>query len=430
MSNKNSKQESREEEIFEELPGSDLYSIRYRDRSGRKHSEFIGTLDQAKAALAARIAAIHLPKGVYEKVPGSKIYWIRYTGADGKLHRQPIGTLSAAKESVEARRVEKRQGKLPRITRNGSRKLTFAELVADANKFLESQRSEDHAYDTGLKFERMIPAFGKRDAMSITREEILGWLDSEAELHEWGDATRNRYVAAFSLVYTVAGPDGNKKLAMRPWSTISRLQEDNSRVRFLSPAEEAAITAVLRDRHPDYLPVFFLLIHTGARTSEMLRAEVGDYDPSTGLITIHQRKDKRKPKRRYVPATPLAIEAYNTLAAGKKKGDHLCNNREGGPLYELRYWLVPSIEAAGVTDFTPHDLRHTAASRWVMEGVPLAAVAKYLGDSVEMVMRYSHLQPEVNARAVEAAMSFYPKPDTNKENKQKKETKKKNEKNN
>ena len=42
-----------------------------------------------------------------------------------------------------------------------------------------------------------------------------------------------------------------------------------------------------------------------------------------------------------------------------------------------------------------------------------------------MVMRYSHLQPEVNARAVEAAMSYYPKPDRNK---QKKETKQRKEK--
>lgn len=266
----------------------------------------------------------------------------------------------------------------------------------------------------------MIPAFGKRDAMSINREEVIDWLDDQAELRDWSDATWNRYLAAFSLIYTVAGPDGNKKLAMRPWGVITRRQEDNSRVRFLSPEEEATIAAVLRDRYPDYLPVFIVLIHTGARTSEMLRAQVGDYDPRTGLITIHQRKDKRKPKRRYVPATPMAIEAYKKLAAGRKKGDHLCNNTQGGPLYELRYWLVPSIEAAGVTDFTPHDLRHTAASRWVMEGVPLAAVAKYLGDNVEMVMRYSHLQPEVNARAVKAAMSFYPKPHKTKKKEKKK----------
>lgn len=70
--------------------------------------------------------------------------------------------------------------------------------------------------------EDMLPAFGKRDAMSITREEITDWLTNQAEIHEWSDATWNRYLAAFSLIYTVAGPDGNKKLAMRPWGVITR----------------------------------------------------------------------------------------------------------------------------------------------------------------------------------------------------------------
>lgn len=157
-------------------------------------------------------------------------------------------------------------------------------------------------------------------AVSITRESILDWLDQQEEVHGCGGATRNRYVAAFSLLYSVAGPDGNKKLAMRPWGRIGRRQEDNSRVRFLSPEEETAITAVLRERFPEYLPVFILTLHTDARTSEILRGVVGDFSEKTGMITIHQRKDKRKPKIRYVPASPMAIEAYRRLAAGRKKG--------------------------------------------------------------------------------------------------------------
>jgi integrase len=97
------------------------------------------------------------------------------------------------------------------------------------------------------------------------------------------------------------------------------------------------------------------------------------------------------------------------LAADKEKGAPLCTNRNGEPLYEMRYWFLRALEASGVKDFTFHDVRHTAARRWVMSGVPLAAVAKYLGHSgAAMVMRYAHLQPEVNARAINAAMSFYP----------------------
>jgi integrase len=107
----------------------------------------------------------------------------------------------------------------------------------------------------------------------------------------------------------------------------------------------------------------------------------------------------------------MAVTAYSAMAAGKEKGAPLCTNRSGKPLYEMRYWFLRALEASGVKDFTFHDVRHTAASRWVMSGVPLAAVAKYLGHSgAGMVMRYSHLQPEVNAKAISAAMSFYALP--------------------
>jgi integrase len=111
------------------------------------------------------------------------------------------------------------------------------------------------------------------------------------------------------------------------------------------------------------------------------------------MISIRQHKDIRRPKIRLVPATPMAVNAYKTLAAGKQKGLPLCTNRKGGRLYDYGYWLIPAIKESGVEDFTPKDLRHTAASRWVMSGVPIVAVVEYLGHStIEMtVMRYSHL---------------------------------------
>ena len=353
-----------------------------------------------------------LPMGIFEKVPGSGIYWIRFT-AEGKIRREKVGSLAAAKNRLGLRHVQAETGELPKSSEPRQQKVTFAELVDDANKHLKSERTAAHAYDTAMKFNRMLPTFGKREAESITRQEVLDWLDEQAEDHEWSDTTRNRYVAAFSLIYSVAGPEGTKKLTLKPWGRITRRQEDNSRVRFLSQEEEAAISKQLRERYPDYLNVFILALHTGARTSEVLRGEVGDYNPQTGMIKIHQTKDSRKPKVRFVPMTPMAVAAYSAMAAGKEKGAPLCTNRSGKPLYEMRYWFLRALEASGVKDFTFHDVRHTAASRWVMSGVPLAAVAKYLGHSgAAMVMRYAHLQPEVNAKAISAAMSFYaPPPD-------------------
>ena len=49
-----------------------------------------------------------------------------------------------------------------------------------------------------------------------------------------------------------------------------------------------------------------------------------------------------------------------------------------------------------------HDLRHTAASYLVMEGVDLPTVKEILGHrEIEMTLRYSHLAPAHKAKAVE-----------------------------
>ena len=54
---------------------------------------------------------------------------------------------------------------------------------------------------------------------------------------------------------------------------------------------------------------------------------------------------------------------------------------------------------AEITDFHPHDLRHTCAAWLVTAGVPLPEVRDLLGHStIQMTERYAHLAPE-NVRA-------------------------------
>jgi integrase len=75
---------------------------------------------------------------------------------------------------------------------------------------------------------------------------------------------------------------------------------------------------------------------------------------------------------------------------------------------DVRYWFKPRLKEAGIDDYHWHDNRRTACSRWVMGGVPLAAVAKYVGHStIQMTMRYSHLVPKVNQLEVDAMDAFY-----------------------
>jgi integrase len=348
-----------------------------------------------------------LPRGVFEKIPGSGIYWIRYTDAAGKKHREIGGsTVRKAENKLATKRIAKINGELPESTAKPENAVTLSDLIDSAIKHAKAQNNS--AYDLEHKLERIRDGFGTRSAAAITQEEIIEWLDEEMDDREWKPASRNRYQAAWSVIYRIAMK--NKKVTENPAAGIGKLQEDNSRVRFLSMEEEVKLIAKIRKTNPDMVPIFQIAIHSGMRTSESLRAVVGDYSPVTGMLTVHQRKNKRSPAVRYVPLDPIGVKAYDKLAAGKKKGDRLCTDAQGNPPRQFRYWITTAAIAEGIMDFTPHDLRHTAASRWVMAGVPIAAVSGYLGHTTaQMTMRYAHLQPENKDRAIAAMMSFYKK---------------------
>lgn len=54
----------------------------------------------------------------------------------------------------------------------------------------------------------------------------------------------------------------------------------------------------------------------------------------------------------------------------------------------LRRQLVLARRIAGLPDVTFHVLRHTRASWWAQAGVPMPKIARWLGHSVEVCVRY------------------------------------------
>jgi integrase len=60
------------------------------------------------------------------------------------------------------------------------------------------------------------------------------------------------------------------------------------------------------------------------------------------------------------------------------------------------------LKKTGIKDLRIHDLRHTAASWLVMEGVPLLQVSRLLGHrSITQTEHYAHLAPESSRALVE-----------------------------
>jgi len=55
-----------------------------------------------------------------------------------------------------------------------------------------------------------------------------------------------------------------------------------------------------------------------------------------------------------------------------------------------------------------HVLRHTAASAWLSQGISVAAVASWLGDTPQTVLAtYAHLMPDDTERGRKAMDAFF-----------------------
>lgn len=136
-----------------------------------------------------------------------------------------------------------------------------------------------------------------------------------------------------------------------------------------------------------FWPFVVFALHTGLRQAEQfgLRWENVDFENKT--ITIPRFKNG---EARRVPMNQSVIEL---LLQEKSRSD------AGG--FTQRTFR-PAVEAAGVENFTWHDLRHTFASRLVMKGVDLRTVQELLGHkSIAMTLRYAHLSPGHLAEAVQ-----------------------------
>jgi integrase/recombinase XerD len=180
--------------------------------------------------------------------------------------------------------------------------------------------------------------------------------------------------------------------------------------RVLTVAEAQAILDActrLRDRF------FFALLHeTGCRAGEALGLRHEDIGAAEQEITIVSRDNangaRAKSGSRTVPVAAGLIRLYADYLHdeyGSTDSDYVFVNIWAHPRgqawsYQATYDLVVRLRARTGLDFDPHWFRHTAATRWLRDGVSIEVVSKLLGhSSVTMTSStYGHLTAE-DARA-------------------------------
>ena len=209
-----------------------------------------------------------------------------------------------------------------------------------------------------------------------------------------------------------------------------RVRMFNSDYRYLRNKDEVRrFLDAARDDGLDVYTLYAAAIFTGMREGELAGLRWSDVDFDRRLITV-QRSFAGPTKAgdvRYVPVLDgllSILRAWRLRAGGSwfvfaNEADNM--HRPSARIFQERLHRVldaagfprPPAEVRHVHYINFHSLRHTFASHWVMGGGDLFRLQKIMGHkTVQMTMRYAHLQPaafaEDHGRLAELAPSGGP----------------------
>ncbi len=204
-----------------------------------------------------------------------------------------------------------------------------------------------------------------------------------------------------------------------PADQIEVKRPDDQRERYLSAEEIKALKVALdqkmyradsREINRTFyrLRVIVLIaLTTGMRIAEIFGLTWSDLRYSEGLIAV--RSKLKGGKIRYVPMTPeLAAELRRYPAVIGE--EHLFPRKRAstGERQRVEKSFDTILDLAGIQSFRFHDLRHTFASWYMMNGGDLYELAKILGHSnIRMTERYAKLGKKHIARTGDTAREMW-----------------------
>lgn len=181
---------------------------------------------------------------------------------------------------------------------------------------------------------------------------------------------------------------------------LRRLPPADSLPRHLTAAESQRLEAYVQSRLASNEPLiqlenacFFLLAHTGLRASECIDLQYQDLDLSGKRLVVRLSKGQRD---RVVYLSDVAHQALTHYLSGVKRAPNapLLTRPKGQPIkYNWFHRHIVALgRAAGVTNLSPHRLRHTLATRLLNAGMDITRIQKLLGhEHVNTTMIYARV---------------------------------------
>lgn len=221
----------------------------------------------------------------------------------------------------------------------------------------------------------------------------------------WNWAKHSKLVQGEFPTRGLKYPKGDEKPAYMPFQDLLRKTKrmDQSEAAelwecaFLTREELAAILAYVQGtaRHPFIYPMFVFCGHTGARRSEMARAQVNDLDFRGGFVTLRERKKSRETKTtRRVPMSGLFKRMMREWTKGRT-GPLFAVDGEPFTPKALHHCFEHPLKDSQWKDLRGwHVFRHSFISCLACQGVDQRIIDELVGHCTEQQRRrYRHLLP-------------------------------------
>jgi len=368
--------------------------------------------------------------------PSSDTWQVRYRHL-GRQTSQTFATSKAAKQFVKllddlgtdrALTVQQTRESAGEVTDASLSLLDFGRQAIESRPGITDQTR--HRYLRQL--ETVFPQLISLPVTTITRADVVSWLNWAAANGKWSGKTIANYRGLLSSVF--ADAMRAELVATNPSSNIRIFRTIQREMTFLSPQEFAHI------HH--HSPAFghgllTVLVATGLRFGEATALQLKDLDPAASTLTITRAwkdggdlgapKSRRSRRTIHIPnqvktvleaaAENVAVDDLLFTTPGRTEGGRDWLAVAGKPWtadkFHRRVWrrAVDTARSNHTCDYPKliksprvHDLRHTCASWMLGAGVPIAAVSRHLGHEsiTTTVDRYGHLDPTIARQAADA----------------------------
>jgi len=272
---------------------------------------------------------------------------------------------------------------------------------------------------------------GKAFVREVDGDSVSRWYENLTTFRELSAGTAVRHFNVMHHMMKKAATIWSKDTGIdrNPPDQVEVKRPDDQRDRYLSEDELGRLKLALDEKiyrkgTSDFNKTFcrlrlivLIAVMTGMRMSEIFGLMWSDVMYNEGLLAV--RAKLKGGKMRYVPMPPeLADElrrftpqpTNNVLYIAGNNHERIFPPKDGakGERQRVEGSFDDLLERAGIKDFRFHDLRHTFASWYMMNGGDLYELAKILGHSnIKMTERYAKLARQHIARTSSTAREMW-----------------------